>query len=80
MLPWSCNDARAKTPCKTGLVVSDGSDRAVLKMNCAKTSSSVGPSISDLDSLTEMFLSAEDLDLESRLAYRIPVDAPLLCL
>jgi hypothetical protein len=44
-------------PCRTGLVASDGSEKAILKINCAKTSSSVGPSISDLDSLTEMFWS-----------------------
>lgn len=56
MLPCSCSDARANTLCRTGLAALDGSEKATFKMNCAKTSSSVGPSIKDLDSRTEMQL------------------------
>lgn len=61
------------------MVASDISEKAILKMNCAKASSSVGPRISDLDSLTEVFWSVEWLSLRSLPTYRTPVSANHLC-
>jgi hypothetical protein len=47
-------------------------------MNCAKLSSSVGPSISDLDSLTELLGLIGWLCLEGHTTYSTPIDATLL--
>jgi hypothetical protein len=49
-------------------------------MNCAKLSSSVGPSISDLDSLTKIFWLIGCLCLKGYTTYSTPIDTTLLYL